>query len=132
MSQVVVRTERGWAGHFIDANRCRFRRNTLLEYGETRIVVSTVGLMDEFLQEGLFMEIGHNRYFETMAFHAKWVDYRYWDADVTREVSFESPWAIADMDAEDRANNMHEAVVTELMRRLEAGDTFQNTEGTDS
>jgi hypothetical protein len=86
--------------------------------------------MEDPLQEGAFMEIGYNRYFETMAFHARHYG-RYWDTDVCREVSFESSWTIADVDADDRANDMHETVVTELMRRLEEGDTFQNTEGTE-
>lgn len=112
----VNRYERGWAGHFIGSQYCQFRRNTLLECGEIRIVVSTVGLMENEYEDG-FDEIGHNRHFETMAFHAEY-DGRYWDADVTREVDFDSPWMISEVDAADRANIMHEIVVQELMEKM--------------
>lgn len=115
----VSRIERGWGGHFICANRCRFRRNTLLDAGETKIVVSTVGLMEALNGEG-FETVGHNRYFETMAFHAQF-DGRYWDADVSRKVRFESPWCISEIDADDKANDQHEAVVGELISRLASG-----------
>lgn len=121
---MVIRTERGWAGHFICADRCRFRRNTLLECGEIRIVVSTVGLMCNRVEDK-FEQIGHERYFETMAFHAQRVDDRYWDADISRgELSFDSPWAISEVDADDRANDMHETVVSEIARRMENGEQF--------
>jgi hypothetical protein len=44
---------------------------------------------------------------------------RYWDVDVQRQVDFDSPWAISEIDADDRANDMHEMVVEEIMRGLE-------------
>ena len=113
----VKRTERGWAGHFICAQRCLFRRNTLLEAAEIRVVVSTVGLMQD--NDDGFREIGCNRYYETMAFHALREQDRYWDADVSRQVSFDSNWAIDNLDADDKANDMHEAVVDELTKKLE-------------
>lgn len=128
----VRRTERGWAGHFIGAPLCRFRRNTLLEAGETRIVISTVGLMDDPLKKnkgGGFMEIGWNRHFETMAFHAQRVANRYWDADVSRQVEFNAPWAIDTYDADDKANDMHEAVVSEITERLKQGETLDGGRG---
>ena len=103
----VKRTERGWAGHFICANRCLFRRNTLLECGDIKIVVSTVGLMptpQEYkklgISQGDFEPIGLDRHYETMAFHASTSDTRYHDADVTRQIYFESPWAIGEVDAD--------------------------------
>jgi hypothetical protein len=112
----VQRTERGWAGHFCGANRCRFRRNTLLECGGTRIVVSTVGLLENIEGDG-FTPIGFDRHFETMAFHAVF-DGRYWDADVSKEISLQSSWSIAEVDADDRANDQHEAVVSEISAML--------------
>lgn len=123
---VVTRRERGWAGHFCGSARCRFRRNTLLSKGEVRIVVSSVGLMAHWEgSEKGFMQIGNDRYFETMAFHAKY-DGRYWDADVSRIVSFESPWRVDRADADDIADDQHEAVVLEIMQRMETGEFDTN------
>lgn len=122
MSENVKRTERGWAGHYICAASCLFRRNTLLEKGNVRIVVSTVGLHklnDEFIS------VGFKRYFETMAFHAEPAPSRFSDADVSRRVLFSSPWSIGEVDADDKANDMHEAVVAEIAARIEAGE-FDN------
>src|SRR5690625_2999714 len=85
-SSGVIRQERGWAGHFICSDSCRFRRNTLLTYKDIRIVVSTVGLME---RDGKFETIGHNRHFETMAFHSDPTDTRYYDANVSKQVYFD-------------------------------------------
>ena len=116
MDKVKV-TERGWAGHFIMANRCRFRRNTLLEYGNTKIVVSSVGLMESRVHDG-FETVGHNRYFETMSWYADLNDTRYYDIDVSNPVYFDSPWSINEVDADDKANIMHDKVVRELSEKL--------------
>jgi len=71
--------ERGWAGHFICALNCRFRRNTLVTDGKTRIIVSSVGLMEHKIGSGDFEQIGCDRYYETMAFHSDSADTRYYD-----------------------------------------------------
>ena len=144
MPQMVIREERGWAGHFICADQCQFRRNTLLHRvdDDVRIVVSTVGAQVTSLPENrrVYTTIGCERVFETQAFHAKWKD-PYWDADVHHSVSFESEWCIEpaikdkitskelvtfEMDA--KANEMHEAVVSEILERLEAGEAFEKDE----
>lgn len=120
----VKRTERGWAGHFCCAKDCSFRRNTLLEYADIKIVVSSVGLM-RFPGKTKPEEIGYNRYYETMAFHSDYSDSRYFDADVSRQISFKSEWAISSMDADDEANIMHENVVNEIIEELKAGNQFK-------
>lgn len=117
----VTRTERGWAGHFICGQRCSFRRNTLLQFGDIEIIVSTVGSLPKFDGKPGLEEIGLNRYYETMAFHSDTNDKRYHDADVSREVNFQSPWAISAVDADDLANVMHEKVVDEIAQMMADG-----------
>ena len=121
----VKRTERGWGGHFICADRCLFRRNTLLELGDVAIVVSTVGAMKSLDRDSKKPEtIGaFNRYYETMAFHAH-KDGAYTEADVFRSISFDSPWSIdrwEDEDIDMQADAMHEAVVAEISERMLTG-----------
>ncbi len=113
----VKRTERGWAGHFICADRCRFRRNTLLEFQKKKIVVSTVGLMEKLHGEG-FDTIGSYQYYETKAFYADPKNNRYHDIDVSREIHFDSEGTINKLDADDKANDMHEKVVGEITAGL--------------
>jgi hypothetical protein len=122
----IKRTERGWVGHFCCADRCLFRRNTLLEYGDVRIVISTVGLLiDKPTRNGYkFKTVGTNHYFETMAFHARREADRYWDADVSRLILFDSPGRINKLDADDKANDMHEAIVDEITKGLESGKGY--------
>ncbi len=118
--ETVKRTERGWAGHFIQSDRCSFRRNTLLEYGDQRIVVSTVGALRNPLVDGdAYEEVGCGRYYETMAFVAK-CGAGYWDADIDQQVHFDSPWTVCSISPEtdQKANGMHEQVVEEICQKL--------------
>lgn len=118
----VIRTERGWVGHFILGHKCRYHRNTLLVSGQRRVVVSTVGNLFRDAEAREPMEVGHQRFYETMAFRAH-KDGAYWEVDVSKPVSFESAWAISDLsgDVDLRADAMHESVVAEISAKLEAG-----------
>lgn len=127
----VTTIERGWPGHFICANLCLFRRNTLIECrtknnGEICIVVSTVGLMQNSFYNrepatDKFEKIGVDAYYETMAFHSKKGDTRYHDADVSRPVHFDLPDQVTELDADDKANTLHDAIVAELVEKLKRG-----------
>lgn len=120
----VKRTERGWAGHYICSDQCKFRRNTLLECGDTKWIVSTIGGK---ILDGKPDVVGWNRWYETMAFKAE-LEHGYWDADVTKEICFESPWGIfaesfdelveQHPHIDNYANEMHETVVAELMQKI--------------
>ncbi len=112
-------TERGWGGHFYLSHRCQFRRNTLIEYKNRKYVVSTVGnLSGEVFAN---QQIGCDRYYETMAFKAKFVK-PYWEADVSKEVEFNSKWSInkLEQDTDLEANQMHEDVVKELIGKIKS------------
>lgn len=113
------RTERGWPGHFIGARECIFRRNTLVTYEDKSIVVSTVGNM---MFKGRIHPTGASCYYETMAFHSDPNDDQYHDADVSRQVDFDSSWAIYEKEKDNEANDMHDKVVREIMRKLERGE----------
>lgn len=124
MKNEIKITERGWAGHYICSNRCNFRRNTLIEKGSKRIVVSTVGNYSSYPIKGIEKTerdnmIGHDRYYETMAFEAK-KEGIYWEADVSKEISFNSEWAIGELkqETDQKANDMHEKVVEEIIKGL--------------
>jgi len=125
-NRFIKRTERGWAGHFIGADRCKFRRNTLVEYNDIAIVVSTVGLL-QWECDRDFETLSTNRYFETIAFHTDKDDKRYKDIDVSKQVYFDSKWEINEIDANDKANKMHETVVSEIMKKLLKGCKFEVT-----
>lgn len=125
MAQTKIKiTERGWAGHFVASSSCGFRRNTLIEYGNKRWIVSTVGNYRPFLSKGAELdkrerEIGINRFYETMAFEAmkKGV---YWEIRVEKEIPFKSEWAINELEetTDLKADAMHEKVVKELSKKI--------------
>lgn len=118
----VIRTERGWGGHFICADRCAFRRNTLLECEEIRVVVSTVGKMIDPITKKI-ETIGAIYYYETMCFLSEYKK-GYWDANVSKQITeLNLPWQVnkISIDSDHIANNMHETTVDEITERLKKG-----------
>ena len=122
----VKRTERGWPGHFCAASSCLFRRNTLLEYGDIRLVVSSVGNYRD--SGGKLQPLGcAERMYETMMFRAKY-DGTYWDADVKDEISLADSecergvWGPLNHRSDQKANDVHEAVLDEISERLLSGE----------
>lgn len=122
----VKRTERGWVGHFILGHRCLFRRNTLLERGDERVVISTVGnLIDNDTNN--HNTIAWETWYETMAFTAT-NNGGYLDADVGSMIDFESESCLRAKTwseliekyplVDNVANDMHEKVVEEIERKL--------------
>ena len=127
MDKAVKRTEKGWPGHFICANMCVFRRHTMLEFNEVAIAISSVGNMMNWRDHDKIEMIGARRYFETMSFHCKPVtEEEPWrDADVSRQIDFNSPWSIDAPWREQEANDMHEAVVAEITAELLNGNKYE-------
>jgi hypothetical protein len=98
LAKPVKRTERGWIAHYICADRCRFRRNTLLECGNRRVIVSTIGAM-------------YDRKNET------------YEEITCKQLRSKLSWYIEYMQTESdmRANEMHEAIVEEFTQKLASG-----------
>ena len=53
------------------------------------------------------------------------------DADVQRQIYFDSPWAISEVDAGDMANVMHDRVVEEISGKIRDGILEIKQEGSD-
>ena len=103
--------ERGWIGHFICADACLFRRNTLLDNGRDRIVISTVG---NHIVAGKPSQMGASNgcFFETKVFaslHDKW-------DDVNVRCELDGRRWHTDDDFE--ANSFHENVVSEWQTKM--------------
>lgn len=121
MNNQVKRTERGWGGHYICCHKCLFRRNTLLEYGDIKVVVSTVGAHLESYSPRKFDTVGHGRYYETQAYMADPKDTRFHDIETSKRLQVDSNTEIDHLDADDEANDMHEAVVKEMSDKMVNG-----------
>ncbi len=113
----ITRVERGWTAHFICGHRCQFRRNTLITQERKRIVISTIGMLRDN-GNGKIETVGNNRYYETMAFKARY-EAPYWEANTSKQVSFESKWSLNEkvFKSDMVANEMHETVVNELIKK---------------
>lgn len=108
----LVRTERGWSGHFVSACDCRYRRNTLISSGNRHVVISTVGAYCD--SSGLVVQVGRGRYYETRAFIATRQG-AYTDADITQEIEIGLDQSICAKDVsalpanvDSLADEMHE------------------------
>lgn len=114
-------TERGWPAHYILGHRCVFHRNTLLECGDVKIVVSSVGQLMLKRHNGLedeLVEVGSGRFYETMVFYAK--EDKWHDADSTKEVATYVP-DVKDPYDEIPANSFHDAIVAKYVEKLKKG-----------
>ena len=109
---MITLKEQGWPAHFIEAHKCFFRRNTLLEKSGRSLIVSTIG--HKITKNGV-ETIGYGRYYETMAFMTVEKG-GYKEADISKPVPFESPYYIENFNrtTDHEANEMHEEVVSEL------------------
>lgn len=130
----VTTQERGWVGHFCCGQYCLFRRNTLVTCGDIKWIVSTVGNLPSAIdipelgiKKGQIQTIGADRWYETMVFESLYDVYD--DADVTKQISFESDWGIFGETFDDVktaygenidlvANEMHDTVVEEMKEKI--------------
>lgn len=117
-------TERGWAGHFIDAENCRFKRNTLIgNEKDLPIIVSTVGI---YVKDNDIRTLSNESYYETKVFVSKIADGVYFDIDVTREIPYDNTYKILKInkDSDFEVDLFHNKIVEEIKEKMEKEENF--------
>ena len=118
MSKITI-TERGWAGHYILAKNCKFRRNTLISYNDEHIIVFTMG---NCVHLNKIEEIGYKRYYETLIFTGV-KGKTYIDIDIDQQLfpKHNLPWSVDhnSYEADFEANNIHERTVKWVSENFE-------------
>lgn len=127
------KTERGWCGHFCCGERCRYRRNTLLEHDDRRVIVSSVGSFivkpdDKWITNiGCGNGSGRYRYYETMVFEAQ-REGAYWEVDASKELDFYAPDFVCANHAKELPKGVdvlmdqhHDSIVRKWMRIMRRG-----------
>jgi hypothetical protein len=132
-------TYRGWAGHFICADKCMFRLNTLIEGNKQKIVVSTVGNMVVIDKDNnkKIESIGYcgvpdkeGRFFETMVFVGH-KQQGFIEANTSKQISLPASmsWAWGQgVENEKKAQKGHEKAVSWVVKQLEAGKQLFKSE----
>lgn len=115
---MVKRTERGWITPLPNAEKCYFRRNTLLEYNGEFIVVITLGrLMIAYDGFSVNESLEYWRYYETKAFYTYPFDLLCCNVDKGRQIDLDCDWYLDKID-DFKANDMHEKAVDWISRQM--------------
>jgi hypothetical protein len=122
----ITTKERGWAGHFIGAANCAYRRNTLVSDGKEHIIVSSVGAYRAMGRD--IDKIGCNRFYETMVFRGV-KEGPYIDIDVQEQIPLpdDLEWGIfgekvedLPRDSDNKMDDIHEKVVSWVVKRFKS------------
>jgi hypothetical protein len=121
----VIVTERGYSAHFCLSERCRFVRNTLLEYGDNKLIVSTVGRMRS-LDDKKYERTNASAYYETMVFKAVYIE-PYWEIDPLSELYIDGvPRELTEdicHESDFKADLIHDNMVNHIKTNMENYET---------
>ena len=111
--------EQGWAGHYCLAEKCLFRRNTVVSYGNKHLIVSTVG--NCILDNKLHFIRSEEVVYETLVFNAV-LNNGYWEPDSGELKSY--LLKLSDYGGNNTgdilANNMHEKMIDWIKEHKES------------
>jgi len=122
MKYKVERTERGWAGHHDASDKCKFRRNTLVQdYKYNGVVVSTIRALYNTAAIANYDQLGIGYYYETKAFKAWW-NGEFWQANTNVIVCHETSSKFHMPDSDFAVNIVHENAVNKIIEILQNED----------